>query len=107
LMLEYIDLYLMHWPNPETYIDTWGKMEELYIEGKVKAIGVCNFHEHHLEQLLKHARVVPAVNQIELHPLLNQEKLVAYCTQKGIKIVCYSPLARMDKKLINNMTLNH
>lgn len=105
LHLDYLDLYLIHWPNPRTFIDTWKKMEELYTEGKVRAIGVSNFHEHHLEQLLKHAQIIPAVNQVELHPLLSQRKLANYCEALGIKMVAYSPLARMDKKLIQHEVL--
>lgn len=105
LRLDYLDLYLMHWPNPGTYIDTWKRMEELYAEGKVRAIGVSNFHEHHLEHLLEHAQIIPAVNQIELHPLLSQREIVNYCESLGIKIISYSPLARMDEKLIQHEVL--
>ena len=105
LDLKYIDLYLMHWPNPETYIESWKEMEKLYQEGLVKAIGVCNFHEHHLEKLLKVAEVIPVINQIELHPLLTQVPLKTYCESKGIKIQSYSPIARMNPKLIENNIL--
>lgn len=105
LNTKYIDLYLMHWPNPDTYIDTWKQMEELYFEGKVKAIGVCNCHKHHLEKIMEIARVIPVVNEIELHPLLNQELIVRYCNRYDIKIISYSPFARMDKKLIENSVL--
>jgi diketogulonate reductase-like aldo/keto reductase len=105
LKLQYLDLYLMHWPNPETYLECWTQMEILYKEGLVRAIGLCNFHEHHLDQLLKVASVVPAINQIELHPLLTQQPLVNYCKSKGIAVEAYSPLARMDPKLIENHVL--
>lgn len=80
-------------------------MEEIYKEGKVKKIGVSNFHEHHLEELLKVATIMPAYNEIELHPLLSQESLARYCNSKGIKILSYSPFARMDEKLVNNKIL--
>jgi methylglyoxal/glyoxal reductase len=102
LGVKYVDLYLMHWPNPETYIDSWKQMEELYKEGLVGAIGVCNFHEHHLEKLLNATGIVPVINQIELHPLLTQERLREYCQSKGIQVESYSPVARMDPKLIQN-----
>ena len=105
LNLKYIDSYLMHWPNPDTYLDSWKEMEKLYEEGLVGAIGVCNFHEHHLEKLLKIAKVKPVINQIELHPLLTQIPLRGYCKSKGIQIQSYSPVARMDKKLIENKIL--
>ena len=105
LKLKTLDLYLMHWPQTETFLDCWKQMEALYQEGLVGAIGVCNFHEHHLEKLLTIADVVPAINQIELHPLLTQQPLVDYCSSRGIAIEAYSPLARMDSKLIENHVL--
>ena len=105
LKTGYLDLYLMHWPNPETYLDCWLQMEELYKEGLVKAIGVCNFHEHHFEKLLEVATVIPMINQVELHPLLTQQPLVDYCAEKGIAMEAYSPLARMDSRLIEHPVL--
>lgn len=105
LGVKYLDLYLMHWPNPETFLDSWKQMEDLYKEGMVRAIGVCNFHEHHLERLLEIADIIPAMNQIELHPLLSQTRLVGFCENYGIHITAYSPLARMHKKLIENEAL--
>ena len=105
LGLKYIDLYLMHWPNPETYLKSWKQMEVLYQKGLVRAIGVCNFHTHHLEKLLKIAEVVPAVNQVELHPLLAQTNLVEMCSKHGIRVTAYSPFARMNERLIKNKVL--
>lgn len=105
LGVNYIDLYLMHWPNPDTYLDSWKQMEELYEQGLVGAIGVCNFHEHHLEELLEIAKVKPVINQIEIHPLLTQVPLREYCKNKGIQVQSYSPIARMDKKLVENQLL--
>lgn len=105
LGVDYIDLYLMHWPQTETYLETWKQMEEIYKEGRVKQIGVSNFHEHHLEELLNIATVTPSYNEIELHPLLSQEPLTKYCKSKGIKIISYSPFARMDDKLIKHPIL--
>jgi len=105
LGVEKIDLYLMHWPYPEKYLESWKQMETLYKEGLIGAIGVCNFHQHHLEKLLEIAEVVPAINQIELHPLLSQKPLRDYCKGKGIHVQAYSPLARMDPKLVEHPVL--
>lgn len=100
-----IDLYLMHWPYPDKYVSSWKEMEELYKEGLVGAIGVCNFHRHHLDNILNVAKVVPAVNQIECHPLLSQEPLREYCRVKGIHVQAYSPIARMEPKLVKHPVL--
>ncbi len=105
LGVKKIDLYSMHWPYPEKYLESWKQMEALYNEGLVKAIGVSNFHQHHLEKLLEVAEVVPAINQIELHPLLSQKPLRDYCKAKGIHVQAYSPVARMDPKLVNHPVL--
>jgi methylglyoxal/glyoxal reductase len=105
LGLTYLDLYLMHWPVPKLYLSSWKQMEMLYREGLVRAIGVCNFHQHHLVELLEVADVMPAVDQIERHPLLSQSDLVSFCHNKGIQVEAYSPLARMHSKLIQNETL--
>lgn len=94
LQLDVIDLYLIHWPVPGKFKETWRALETLYEEGKVRAIGVSNFHIHHLEELLKDAKVVPAVNQIELHPLLTQVELRNYCKEKGIQVEAWSPLMK-------------
>ncbi|GGE29086.1 glyoxal reductase [Pullulanibacillus camelliae] len=94
LGLEYVDLYLVHWPIKGKYKETWRALETLYKEGKVRAIGVSNFKEHHLDDLLADSEVVPAVNQIELHPRLTQESVRAYCKEKGIKVEAWSPLMR-------------
>lgn len=105
LMVKYLDLYLMHWPVPDRYASSWKQMEVLYKEGLVRAIGVCNFHQHHLKKLLDIADVIPAVNQVELHPLLSQGTLMAFCKEKGIRIEAYTPLARMHDRLIKNEIL--
>ncbi len=101
LGLDYIDLVLIHWPNPaasreqlpwqERNAQVWKGMEALYREGKIKAIGVSNFMIHHLEALLETAEVVPQVNQIMLAPGTPQKDLVAYCQDKGIQLEAYSP----------------
>lgn len=100
--LSYVDLYLMHWPNPDTYFKSWKQMELLYKEGLTRAIGVCNFHQHHLQSLLEIADVIPALNQVELHPLLSQANLVFFCKEISIRVEAYSPFARMHEKLIKN-----
>jgi diketogulonate reductase-like aldo/keto reductase len=105
LGLKYVDLYLMHWPNPDTYVGCWKQMEQLYQDGLVRAIGVCNFHAHHLIRLLENSTVIPCVNQVELHPLLSQSKLESFCRGRGIQVQAYSPVARMHDKLILNKTL--
>ncbi|WP_040983498.1 aldo/keto reductase [Oceanobacillus jeddahense] len=91
---DYVDLYLIHWPTPEydQYIDTYKALEKIYKDGKAKAIGVCNFEIEHLERLLDECEVVPAVNQVECHPYLQQKELRAFCKEKGIYVEAYSPL---------------
>jgi diketogulonate reductase-like aldo/keto reductase len=92
LGLDYLDLYLIHWPKEGKYKDTWRAMEKLYKDGRVRAIGVSNFHVHHLQDLLADAEVVPAVNQVEYHPLLNQTELLAFCREHKIQLEAWSPL---------------
>lgn len=94
LQLDYLDLFLIHWPVKEKYKDTWRALEKVYSEGKVRAIGVSNFQVHHLDDLLAEAKVVPAVNQIELHPYLTQKELRTYCQSKGIQVEAWSPLGQ-------------
>ncbi len=103
---DYLDLYLIHWPFPGRYIDTWKQMEQFYREGIVRSIGVCNFMPHHLVPLLKKADIVPAVNQIELHPLFTQKDTVEYCRKNGIAVMAYTPLGRMNPALMNNLLIN-
>ena len=94
LGLDYLDLYLVHWPVKEKYKETWKALEALYKEGKVRAIGVCNFQIHHLEDLLKDAEIAPMVNQVEYHPRLTQKKLLTYCQEHNIQLEAWSPLGR-------------
>lgn len=91
---DYLDLYLIHWPVPELFQETWQALEKLYHEGKVCAIGVSNFEKHHLEAIGKVSSVTPAMNQIEFHPELIQEELRAYCHSKNIQVAAWSPLKR-------------
>jgi 2,5-diketo-D-gluconate reductase A len=94
--LEYIDLYLIHWPLPMhgMFQETWRALEKMYADKRVRAIGVSNFKPQHLETLLETANTVPAVNQIELHPHFQQRETREYCKQYGIEVEAYSPLKR-------------
>lgn len=109
---EYIDLYLVHWPVKETYVSVWSKMEELYRSGQAKAIGVSNYHHHHLDDLLIEAEIVPAVNQIECYPYLSQESLIDYCKAKNIYPQAWGPLGAgksdiLDNPIILEIAKNH
>ncbi|QDP41803.1 aldo/keto reductase [Radiobacillus deserti] len=103
LGLDYLDLYLIHWPGSNKYKETWKALEKLYKDGKVKAIGVSNFHIHHLEDLLEDAEIVPMVNQVEFHPHLAQLELREYCTRKNIQLEAWSPLKQGE--LLSEPTL--
>lgn len=94
LGLDYIDLYLIHWPAPKRgqYVESWRAFEKLYADGRVKAIGVCNFHPEHLEVLLKEAKVIPMLNQIELHPYLQQREIATYDAAHNIHTESWSPI---------------
>ncbi|MFS0668104.1 aldo/keto reductase [Peribacillus frigoritolerans] len=105
LGLEYLDLYLIHWPGKDKYLETWRALEKLYKDGRVKSIGVSNFHVHHLENLLANSEVKPVVNQIELHPLLTQVEIRDYCAKHEIKVESWSPLGRGN--LLEEPTINH
>lgn len=94
LNLEYIDLFLVHWPVKGKYNDTWRALEKVYKDGKVRAIGVSNFQVHHLEDLLGNAEIIPAVNQVEFHPQLSQPEVLPYCRTKGIQLEAWSPLGQ-------------
>ncbi len=92
LDLEYIDLYLVHWPVKGKFIETWKALEEIYKSGKVKAIGVSNFMIHHLKDIQKNCEVIPAVNQVEFHPRLVQQELIDFCNESNIRYEAWSPL---------------
>lgn len=91
---EYVDLYLVHWPVPGFYQETWQVMREIYENGRAKAIGVSNFQIRHLEDILKDGEVVPAVNQIEFHPFLVQPELLKFCQKHKIQVEAWSPLVQ-------------
>ena len=97
LEFDYLDLFLIHWPLPGIevdYVETWKAMEEMYRSGRVKAIGVSNFKEHHLRRLFSDTEVVPAVNQIEVHPYLAQDDLRAFDADHEIVTEAWSPIAQ-------------
>ncbi|CAJ1033665.1 putative Aldo/keto reductase family [Leishmania utingensis] len=95
LGVEYVDLYLIHWPGPNrSYISTWRAFEKLYEMKKVRAIGVSNFEPHHLDDLLANCKVPPMVNQVEMHPHFQQKALRAYCAEKNIALTAWRPLGK-------------
>ncbi len=94
LGLDYIDLYLIHWPVAGYYKATWQALEQLYAEGVVRAIGVSNFHIHHLKDLFAGSDIRPAVNQVEFHPYLLHQELRQFCSEHQIQFEAWSPLAR-------------
>ncbi|OXS67378.1 aldo/keto reductase [Lysinibacillus sp. KCTC 33748] len=107
LGLDYLDLYLVHWPGIDTnYVDVYKALEKVYQDGRVRSIGVSNFHVHHLEHLLKETSVVPVINQIEFHPHLTQEEVRAFCKEKGIQAEAWSPLMNgslLEESLIQQL----
>ena len=120
LGLDYLDLYLIHWPNPKPLrendawktrnAEVWRAMEDLYQEGKIRAIGVSNFLPKHLNALLKTARIVPAVNQVRLAPGVYQEEVVAYCKEKGILLEAWGSFGQgelFDKKGVQEIAAKH
>ncbi len=106
LELEYVDLFLIHWPknkDPKLNIETWKALEELYKEGKVRNIGVSNFLKHHLEIILEHCEIQPMVNQIEFHPGLMRKETIDFCKKKEIVLEAWAPLGK--GKMLQNETL--
>jgi len=105
LQLDYVDLYLIHWPVTGKNRDSWGIMEEICKSGRARAIGVSNFVGFHLDKLLEDAKIVPAVNQIELHPHFSQQLLAAYCEKLGIAVEAWSPLGGTGGNLLDDPVL--
>lgn len=103
LGLEYVDLYLLHWPSPFGRGRAWKVLEQLYAQGLCKAIGVSNYSIAQLEALRKTSTIVPAVNQVEFSPFLYRQELLAYCESSGIQVEAYSPLTR--GKRLNDATI--
>ena len=120
LGLDYLDLYLIHWPNPKPLrendqwktrnVEVWRAMEDLYLEGKIRAIGVSNFLPHHLDALLETAKILPAVNQVRLAPGVYQEEVVDYCREKGILLEAWGPFGQgelFDQKEVKEIAARH
>ena len=105
MQLDYIDLYLIHWPVTGKNKESWKILEEIYKSGRARAIGVSNFVEFHLDKLLQDTKIVPAVNQIQLHPNFSQQPLVAYCEKLGIACEAWSPLGGTGGKLLDDPVL--
>ena len=107
LGLDVLDLYLIHWPVPrlDRYVDTWRALEQLYRDGRVRAIGVSNFQPDHLRRLLDRTDVVPVVNQVELHPYLQQQKLRVAHEELGLITEAWAPLARGGDLLADEAVL--
>lgn len=105
LKLDYVDLLLMHWPFPELYEKTWKLMERVHRSGMAKSIGVCNFQVRHLKRLLDFAELLPAVNQIEVHPLRTGKNDVEFCKLNRIQVQAYCPLGLMDDRIKENKLL--
>jgi methylglyoxal/glyoxal reductase len=94
LQTSYLDLYLIHWPQPGTTFETWKAMEELYEKGKIRAIGVCNFLVPHLRRLMENSRIKPMVNQFEFHPELVQPELLQFCKDNQIQPEAWRPIMK-------------
>jgi len=97
LKMEYVDLYLVHWPVPGKRDDSWRALEKLKADGRAKSIGVSNYTVHHLQDLLSKSKTVPAVNQVEFSPFLYQKDLLTFCKAHAIQLEAYSPLARGER----------
>jgi diketogulonate reductase-like aldo/keto reductase len=104
LQLDYLDMYLIHWPFGD-FLGAWKALEELYNEGKIKAIGVCNFTVEKLEVLKANADILPVINQIELHPIFQQKELQIYHRENNIITQPWSPLGNGNKSLLENESL--
>lgn len=98
LGLDYIDLYLIHWPATSRRHESWRALEQIYKDGRAKAVGVCNYSKQHLDQLLERSSLVPAVNQVEFHPFIYEQQapLLKFCAEQGIVMESYSPLKRLE-----------
>jgi len=103
LGLDYLDLYLIHWPVEGKFKEAWRALETLYKQGKVRAIGVSNFQVHHLEALMKDAEIKPMINQVEYHPRLTQKEVQAFCQEHDIQLEAWSPL--MQGQLLDHPVL--
>lgn len=97
--VDYIDVLMFHWPVTDKYVDTFREMIKLKEEGYVRTLAVANCHKHHLDRIIKETGVVPAINQVEIHPLFSQKTLISECKSMGITMEAYTPLARFDERM--------
>lgn len=113
LGLDYLDFYLIHWPAPKRgllYVDSWKAMEKLKNDGLIRSIGVCNFHPHHIDEILKVAEHKPVLNQVELHPWLTQDKVLEYDKLHFMLTQAWSPLARgkiLEEPMLAELAKTH
>jgi 2,5-diketo-D-gluconate reductase A len=112
LGFDHVDLFLIHWPLPAVgdYVETWAAMEEIYRAGKARAVGVSNFQAHHLSRLLERSGLVPAANQVEVHPYLIQDEVRAFDAEHGIATEAWSPIAQgrvLDDPVIVRIAERH
>ena len=113
LGLDYLDFYLIHWPAPKRgllYVDSWKAMEKLKNDGLIRSIGVCNFHPHHIDEILKVAEHKPVLNQVELHPWLTQDKVLEYDRLHSMLTQAWSPLARgkiLEESMLAELAKTH
>ena len=96
LGLDYLDLYLIHWPVKDCFVKSWNIMEEYQQAGRIRSIGVSNFHMQHLMELMAHSKTVPVINQVECHPYLSQQPLRSFCNKLGIQVTAWAPLGRTN-----------
>lgn len=110
LQMDYVDMYLIHWPVTDKRLESWKALVEIYKSGRAKSIGVSNFTEEHLSELMDHSDIVPVVNQVEFHPYLNQKILQDFCKTHSIILEAYSPLAhgrRMQDATLSELAVKH
>lgn len=110
LDLDYLDLYLIHWPGQDAFRDSWKALEKLYHDGKIKAIGVSNFQISHLKELAEFAEVMPVIDQVETHPKLSQTELIKFASAHNMKVQAWSPLMQgkiLDNSVLKEIAQNH
>ena len=103
LQTDCVDLYLIHWPQTGTFIDTWKVMEEFYETGKARAIGVSNFHVHHIEEIRNKCHIMPMADEVECHPLLQQKELREYCKNNSIQFIAHTSTGKMRSNIVNTI----
>lgn len=110
---DYLDIVLIHWPYPDFLPEIWHGLEDLYKEGKIRAIGVSNFRERHLKRIMDNSSIIPAINQIEVSPLNTRTAQIAYCKENGIQVEVYSPLMSLkiervkQNEILKSLCIKH